>query len=143
MAKAETHEVMHADRDKLYQTITRYEDYPKFIDGCTTAEVERKGAGHARVKYGISVMGKDISYTLDHREDPENGVVEWSLIESDFFKVNSGRWKIKSVGDKKTDIVYEVDIEFKIYVPGMILNKIVKGNFPTLIKSFEKQAQKS
>jgi len=143
MAKAETQQLLAVNRDKLYQTITRYEDYPKFIDGCKGAEVERKGAGHARVKYHISVMGKDIIYLLDHREDPENGVVEWSLIESDFFKVNSGRWKIKPSGEVKTDIIYEVDIEFKIYVPGIILNKIVKGSFPALIKSFENQAQKA
>jgi ribosome-associated toxin RatA of RatAB toxin-antitoxin module len=141
MAQAEFHEVLPVDKDKLFQTVTRYEDYPKFVAGCTKVEVERQGEAQARVKYFVSMM-KDIVYTVDHTADPAAGVVTWDLVSSDAMRKNSGRWELKSAGAGKTDVRYAVDIEFLIPVPGFILSKLVKGNLPAMVKSFVKQAQK-
>jgi ribosome-associated toxin RatA of RatAB toxin-antitoxin module len=141
MAKAEFHEVLPIDKDKLFAAIARYEDYPEFVEGCTSIKVDRKGAGQARVTYHVSMM-KDVTYTLDHVEKPEEGVVEWSLVESDFFKQNIGRWQLKAAGDGKTDVLYTVDLDFKIPVPGFILNRLVKGSLPSMVKSFQKRASK-
>jgi ribosome-associated toxin RatA of RatAB toxin-antitoxin module len=140
MAQAEFHEVLNVDKDKLYAVVTRYEDYPKFVEGCTQVEVQRKGPGHARVTYHVSMM-KDIVYTLDLREDPTTGVVEWSLAESDTFKKNSGRWELKAAGPGKTDVKYAVEVDFKIMVPGFILNRLVKGSLPSMVAGFEKRAK--
>lgn len=139
MAKAEIHEVVHADREKLYQAISRYEDYPQFVDGCQSARVERKGTGQARVTYHVSLI-KDVNYTLDHSEDPQAGTVKWSLVESDTFKINNGSWTLTSAGPGKTDVKYELEVEFKIYVPGLILNKLIKGPLPSMVKSFVDRA---
>ena len=35
MAQAEIHEVLTVDRDKFFDAVTKYEEYPKFVDGCT------------------------------------------------------------------------------------------------------------
>jgi ribosome-associated toxin RatA of RatAB toxin-antitoxin module len=139
MAKAEIHEVVQADREKLYQAISRYEDYPKFVDNCKSAKVERKGTGKARVAYHVELI-KDVNYTLDHSEDPQAGVVSWTLVDSDTFKVNNGKWILTSAGPGKTDVKYELEVEFKIYVPGMILNKLIKGPLPSMVKSFVDRA---
>ncbi len=140
MASAEFHELLSVDKDKLYSVITRYEDYPQFVDGCKSVQVERKGAGRARVTYHVSMM-KDITYTLDHEEDPASGKVLWQLVESDFFKKDTGRWELKQLGPGKTDVLYVLDVEFKIPVPGLILNRLVKGSLPSMVKSFEKRAK--
>jgi ribosome-associated toxin RatA of RatAB toxin-antitoxin module len=142
MANAEIHEVLPVGLDKLWDTIVRYEEYPKFVDGCTSVKVERKGTGHARATYHVSMM-KDVTYTLDHKEDKEKGVVEWSLVESDAFKKNTGRWELRSAGPDKTDVRYSLDVDFKIPVPGFILNGLVKKSLPGMLKNFEKQAKKT
>jgi ribosome-associated toxin RatA of RatAB toxin-antitoxin module len=141
MAQAEFHEVLTVNKDKLWDTIVRYEDYPKFVEGCTAVKTERKGAGQARATYKVSMM-KDITYTLDHKENKDSGVIEWVLIDSDFFKKNTGRWELKDAGPGKTDVKYTVDVEFKIPVPGFMLNRLVKGSLPAMVKSFEKQSKK-
>jgi ribosome-associated toxin RatA of RatAB toxin-antitoxin module len=141
MASAEFHETLSVDKDKLFQAITRYEDYPQFVEGCTGVKVERKGSGQARVTYDVSMM-KDITYTLDHREDEASGVVEWSLVESDAFKKNNGRWQLKSAGPGKTDVHYALEVEFKFPVPGFILSRLVKGSLPSMVESFRKRASK-
>ena len=141
MALAEFHETLSVDKDKLVKAITGFEDYPKFVDGCTKTAVERKSPSEARVTYHVSMM-KDITYTLDHKEDGAAGVYSWELVKSDALKKNTGRWELKSAGPGKTDVRYSVDIEFLIPVPGFILSKLVKGNLPAMVKSFAKQAQK-
>jgi ribosome-associated toxin RatA of RatAB toxin-antitoxin module len=142
MAQAEHHGVLPVSKDKLWDTITRYEDYPKFVDGCTSVKVERKSAGHARVTFHVSMM-KDVVYTLDHKEDKDKGTVEWSLVESDAFKKNSGSWTLRDAGAGQTDVLYKLELDFKIPVPGFILNGLVKKSLPTMIKSFEKRANGS
>ncbi|MCM2278265.1 MAG: SRPBCC family protein [Oligoflexia bacterium] len=142
MASAEIKETLSVDHEKFFQTVSRYEDYPKFVDGCTSVKVERKGPGEARVTYHVSMM-KDVVYTLDHKEDPAKGTIEWTLVESDFFKTNNGSWKIRSAGPGKTEIHYGLELEFKIPVPGLILNRLVKGNLPSMVKSFEKRTRET
>jgi ribosome-associated toxin RatA of RatAB toxin-antitoxin module len=139
MALAEFHEVVNVDKDKLFGVIVRYEDYPSFVSGCSKVAVERKGAGAARVKYNVNLM-RDLYYTLDHREDPAAGRVEWTMVESDLLKKNVGSWELKSVGPGKTDVLYKIDIDFNIPVPGFILKKLVSGSLPAMVKSFVKKA---
>lgn len=142
MANAEISEVLAVDKDKLFATIVGYENYPKFVEGCTKVKVERSAPGRSRVTYHVSMM-KDVVYTLDHVESPETGEISWTLVSSDTLKKNSGHWQLKSVGSGKTETSYELEIEFNIPVPGFILNRLVKGSLPAMLKSFEKQAKKT
>lgn len=140
MAQAEYSEVLPVDYKDLFSAITGYGDYPKFVEGCRAAKVEATEGGLTRVKYEVSVMSQDITYVLDHKEDLKTGRVEWSLVESNFFKKNNGSWTLKKQADGKTAVTYAIDIEFKISVPGFILNRLVKGSLPGMVKSFAKRA---
>jgi ribosome-associated toxin RatA of RatAB toxin-antitoxin module len=139
MAHAEFHQVMNVDKGKLFEVLCRYEDYPQFVDGVRGVQVERKGPGQARAKYEVSMM-KEVRYTLDHREDAAAGTLSWELVESDFFKRNTGRWELKDAGPGKTDVLYSLEVEFKIPVPGLILNRLVKGSLPPMVQSFVRRA---
>ncbi|MEO5969993.1 MAG: SRPBCC family protein [Bdellovibrionia bacterium] len=143
MAQAEYHEVLSVGKDKLLSAITQYEDYPQFIDGCKSVKVERQPSGVVRVSYHVNLMSQDVMYTLDHRENKAVGTVEWSLVDSNFFKKNNGKWEVKPAGSGKTDVLYSLEVEFKVPVPGFILNRLVKGSLPGMVKSFEKQANGS
>lgn len=140
MATAELHEVFPVDLNRLFSVITRYEDYPQFVTGCSGVKVERKAPGKARATYHVNMM-KEISYTLDHVEDQAAGTVQWTLVESDFMKKNQGRWILKSAGPGKTDVRYELEVEFKFPVPSLILNRLVKGSLGSMVKSFVDRAK--
>lgn len=142
MAKADLESQLNVGADALFSTVTGYEDYTKFVDGVSRVEVISRSEGKARVKYHVSMI-KDISYVLDHTEDKTSGVISWKLVESDFMKVNNGKWSLKAQGDSKCQAKYEVEVEFKIPVPGFVLNKLIKSSLPSMVKSFEKQALKA
>lgn len=141
MANAEHKDTLNCDRDALYKVITDYENYPKFVEGAQSVTVSRDG-GKIVATYHVSVM-KDIHYRLEHTEDAAQGIVTWKLIDSDTFKKNEGRWEVKSAGPGKTEARFTTEVEFKIPVPGFILNQIVKGSLPSMVKAFEKRAQQS
>jgi ribosome-associated toxin RatA of RatAB toxin-antitoxin module len=140
MAQAEVREVLPVAKDKLWATIIKYEDYPQFVDGCKSVKVNRTGPNQARVTYNVSLMSKDIAYTLDHVEDRANHRMTWKLVEGTGMKVNNGTWELKDAGTGKTDVRYSVEVEFSFYVPGLILKGLVKSNLPSMVKSFASHA---
>lgn len=140
MAQAELKETLNVDYDKLFATIVNYEDYPEFVAGCSEAHVESREPGKARVKYLVNLM-KEVSYTLDLIEDKAKGIVEWSLVKSDFMSKNSGRWELRKLGPGKTEATYSLELDLKFPVPGFVMNKLVKGSLPTMLRNFEKRAQ--
>ncbi len=141
MAQADIEQVLNVDRDQFFRTVVAYERYRDFVEGCTRVEVDRTPAAGPRVTYFVSLI-KDISYTLDHTENAQTGRVTWNLVDSDFLKKNTGHWEIDSAGPGKTRVRYSIEIEFKIPVPGLILNRLVKSSLPSMLKNFEKQAKK-
>ena len=141
MASATLTKTLDVSKDKLFATIARFEDYPQFVTGCKKIEVERKAPGHARVKYFVNMLGKDLWYTLEHIEDAEKGTLSWKLLDSDLLKVDSGMWTLKDVGGGKTEATYTIEIEFKIWIPGPVLKTLTATTLPTLIGEYEKRAK--
>ncbi len=142
MAKAEIKEILKVSKKALFKAITSYENYPQFVEGCKSVEVTRMAGGQVQVKYRVSIM-KEVSYTLALQEDFESGIVSWELIDGDAFKKNSGAWKLKELTANETETTYSIEVEFKVAVPGFILNRLVKGSLPTVMKNFEEQAKRS
>ena len=144
MAAAEFRDTLTVGKDRLLEAITRHEDYPKFVEGCKSVDVSRGADGKVRVVYHVEVMSQDVTYVLDHVENQAAGTVEWELVESNFFKKNKGRWVVRPEGPEgsdQSDVLYALEVEFKIPVPSFILNRLVKGSLPAMVKSFEKQAK--
>lgn len=141
MAKAEITQIVNVPMDQFFEVITDYDSYPKFVEGCKKVEVKRKkGSKTAEVKYHVSLM-KDLWYLLEQTEDKKNGKMSWKLIESDTLKGNVGSWTLVPTEDgKKTEVTYEIDIEFGVPVPGFILSKLIKTSLPSMIRGFEKFA---
>lgn len=140
MAQAEIHEVLSVDPEKLFEVITRYEDYGQYVEGCSGAKVLKREGNQILVEYSLNLI-KEISYQLMHTEDPANKKMSWTLVSSEFLKKNTGSWELKPAGPGKTDVKYSLEVEFKLPVPGLILNRLVKSSLPTMLKNFEKRAR--
>ena len=141
MAQAEMEKTFDVSADKYFKSVSDYEKYPEHVDGMKKVRIERKGAeilGH----YDLSMMSKDMNYTLNLKEDASKGTVNWTLNKSDFFKVNNGAWKIESTGPNSCKVHYSVEVEFNFPVPGFILKGIVKGTLPSMMNSFYERAKK-
>ncbi|HRK02934.1 MAG TPA: SRPBCC family protein [Oligoflexia bacterium] len=139
MAEASKTMEMNVSAAALWKTITNYEGYSQFVDGVKSVQVLSRAGGNARVQYNIELLGKTITYTLDHVEVPEKEMT-WQLVESNVMKANDGGWTIKDLGSGRVSVTYRLALEFKIFVPGMILNGLVKNMLPRMMESFEKRS---
>jgi ribosome-associated toxin RatA of RatAB toxin-antitoxin module len=103
--------------------------------------VEKESAEGGTVKFTINII-KEISYTINLKHIP-NKEVSWTLVTGDMMKVNNGKWTLKDLGGGKTEVNYNLEIEFKGFLPGlgMIEKTLVSTNLPMTMKAFSKRAQ--
>ncbi len=143
MAHAEHEKIYEVSAGKYFQAVADYSKYPEFIEGMKRVSVDRAADGTATATYDLTMMSKDMSYTLKLRENPGQGEVSWTLLKSDFFKMNNGAWKIEPLGPEKCRVKYSLEVDFKFPVPSFILKGIVKGTLPSMMDSFFKRAKQS
>lgn len=125
----------------LYRVITDFENYKNFLPEVVGSSiVSSKGEKEFRVRFEIDVM-KRFSYELDFTLFPEKEV-HWKLVESDFFKVNQGKW-ILSPNGNHTQVQYDLEVAFGFLVPGWITKKLTESNLPSMFDKFEERAKKS
>ena len=141
MAQAEQEKTYDVDAAQYFQAVSQYEKYPEFVDGMKKVKVER-GPNGIVGHYDLSMMSKDMSYSLSLQEDQKAGKIHWTLLKSDFFKVNNGAWTIESLGAGKCKVHYSLEVEFSFSVPGFLLKGVVKSTLPTMMNSFYERAKK-
>ena len=71
-------------------------------------------------------------------EEPNSSLIS-SLLSGDIFKVSNGHWKLKDLGDGRTEATYWVEANFKVFVPSPIAKKLVKSNLPNMMKSYHQR----
>lgn len=140
MAEATKTVEMDVSRDALWKVITDYERYPEFVDGMSKVKVLSRDGGKTRVEYAITILGKDVVYVLDHSETAPDRM-SWTFVESNIMKANSGGWVLRDLGGSRTEATYHLALDFKIYVPGLVLNGLVKSTLPKMFESFQKRAR--
>lgn len=141
MANVVRDKEMQVPINALYRAITDFESYPKFLP--EVVSVKREGAAsdtEAKVVFEIEVV-KKFQYTL-HFQMKNPTEVKWTLVESNFFKGNSGLWSLKDLGGNKTQVHYELDVSFGFLVPGWISKKLTETSLPKMFENFEGQARK-
>ena len=142
MAQAESEKTYEVSAEKFFKAVADYEKYPEFVDGMKKVKAEKSPDGSTTAHYNLSMMSKDMSYTLKIHENQTAGEVNWSLLKSDFFKVNNGSWKITPTGPQSCKVRYAREVEFSFSVPSLILKGIVRGSLPTMMNSFYERAKK-
>lgn len=138
MAQVVRDKTMKVTSKALFDTITDFKSYPKFLPEVKSAEVKSGGSPKKKlVTFEIEVV-KRFSYTLEFLIS-EPSTVSWKLVDSNFFKTNEGKWELKEKG-KSTDVHYELEVGFGFFVPGFITKTLTEVNLPKMFDSFEKEA---
>lgn len=127
--------------EALFKAITDFTAYPEFVSEVVGVEVQKGGTPEkTRVAFELDVI-KRFKYTLEFKI-VDNKEVSWTLVDSNFFKTNSGKWILKSLPNGKTHATYSLDVSFGFLVPGWISKKLTETNLPRMMESFETQARK-
>ena len=106
----------------------------------TEIEVLEEEAGVKVVEFHINMM-KAVKYSLKLEEINAPYEVKWTLVDSDFFKKNDGGWKLEKVDENTTEATYFIDCDFKMLIPSMIVNSVVRAQLPKMLHSFKERAE--
>lgn len=139
MANATRTEVVDIDINKLYDVIIDYAKYPEFVDGVSSIKVLDKTETSAKVEYCVNMI-KTFKYTLALKQSRPTDV-SWTLESGDLFKKNEGHWKMKDLGNGKTEVTYSLEVDFKIFAPSSILSAVTSKNLPLMMESFFKRTR--
>lgn len=139
MANATRTEVVDVDINKLYDVIVDYAKYPDFVDGVSGIKVLSQTDSAAKVEYSLNII-KSFKYIINTKMEKPT-LVKWSLDSGDLFKKNDGEWKLKDLGNGKTEVTYSLDIDFKLFAPSSVLSALTEKNLPVMMQSFFKRAK--
>jgi len=139
MPGASRTEILNCSKEQLRKAILDYEAYPDNIDGMETATIIAEKDNAKDVKFTVNII-KRFEYILRIVDDGDH--IHWSMVEGDLFKTNNGEWNLVSQDDGKVEADYRLDLEFKMFVPGMVTKKLAGSNLPSMFKQFEKWAQR-
>jgi coenzyme Q-binding protein COQ10 len=141
MAQAETTEIFDISAEKFYQAVTDYQSYPQFVDGVSAIKIVEENAKGAIVEFSVNLL-KKFSYKLKLKHQ-KNKKVSWRLEESDLFSTNNGEWILQPQKDGGTKVTYKLKVEFRGFVPDMIIKKLVSSNLPSTMQAFYQRAKKT
>ena len=139
MATATRTEVVDVDINKLYDVIVDYAKYPDFVDGVSAVKVISQNDTSAKVEYSVNMI-KSFKYTLATTQSKPS-TISWTLDSGDLFKKNNGEWKLKDLGNGKTEVTYTLEVDFKMFAPNSILTALTQKNLPIMMESFFKRAK--
>lgn len=136
MAGAQATEVFNCSKEEFYKIIVDYEKYPEFLSEVKDCKVLETEGGRKKVEYTVNVI-KNFKYSL-WMSEKDGESVEWDFAGGDLFKASTGSWHLEDQAGK-TKATYEVDAEFKMFVPGPVAKTLISVNLPNMMSAYHKE----
>jgi ribosome-associated toxin RatA of RatAB toxin-antitoxin module len=129
-------------KDKIIDTILKYEDYPQFMPHVKSAEVYTRTDAQVDVNFKIEVAFVKLSYYLTHKVDRANGVITWTLDKTKKNDIagTDGFWGLKPYKDG-TIVYYTVSVDTGRAVPKTIEDYLTKRDLPNIVKTMRKRVE--
>jgi ribosome-associated toxin RatA of RatAB toxin-antitoxin module len=129
-----------APREKVFEIVTDFARYPKFIPEVEAVQVITKTKTRAKATFTVNLV-KMINYTLDFRITPPDKI-GWTLVDGDFMESNDGSWVLTALEKNLTDAAFSVNIGFPFWVPSSLAEGAIKSTMPKMMKHFKTEAEK-
>jgi len=140
MARIVREKEMNVSPQALYDAITNFDGYPEFLPEVVSASVESDSNLDRTIVHFELELIKRFQYTLQFKMREKEEVV-WELVDSNFFKINEGRWQLEERSPNVTQVHYELEVGFGFFVPKFISKKLTEVNLPKMFDCFERRAQ--
>ena len=139
MAGATRSIVINAPVEKVFEVITRYEDYAAFLPEVKAVRTSERSGADVNVHYEVDVV-KRVKYTIRAHEEPPLKM-SWTFVDGQVMKDNKGGWVLEPAGEGKTRATYTVELAFGALVPRAIVNALVETSLPKMLEAFKRRAE--
>ena len=118
----------------------RYPEWAKDLKSVEVLGTDDQGRATS-VRFRAAGMGRSTSYTLDY-DHSEPGVLAWVLSEGDIMRKLDGRY-VLTAGGEGTDIVYELEVELIVPLPGFVKRRSEGEIMHAALKELKAFAERS
>ena len=127
MASAEYKTTVSLDLNSFYEVVSDFDSYASFVTGVSESKITDQSAEQVKVEM-VTEMLKTVRYSIVAKKEKadDQATLSWSLLSSDIFKKNEGKWTLKKLPNGELDITYSLDLEFKVSVPSFMLKGLIK-----------------
>lgn len=138
--------VINAPINKVWQAVTDYPAYSRFMPRITYSHLDKRSAhlAVATMKIDLPFPFQGIVYTNKYVETlgPDYKEMEWILLKSNKLKSNNGGWKLRARGSQ-TLATYTVIIDPGVpLIPKWMIETATKQTIPSVFEAVEKYARK-
>ncbi|MGH3342619.1 MAG: SRPBCC family protein [Carbonactinosporaceae bacterium] len=131
-----------ASPSRVMAVIADFPAYPEWTGAVQEVEVLSTGeAGRAReVRFVLEAGAIKDDYTLSYIWDDDREV-RWSLVEAQMLRAMDGAYTLAEHGGGTTGVTYELTVDVKIPMIGMIKRKAEKVIIDTALKELKKRVE--
>jgi ribosome-associated toxin RatA of RatAB toxin-antitoxin module len=132
-----------AEPADVMAVIADFEAYPEWTGAVKKAQVVKKGTGGRakEVAFDLDAGAIKDSYTLSYtwKGDRE---VRWHLVQAEqIMKAMDGAYLLADNGDGGTEVTYQLAVDVKIPMLGMVKRKAEKVIIDTALKELKKRVE--
>ncbi len=134
---------LEASPEQVWQTISQYEAYPKFLPRVASCRIDRRQGNVtiATMKLDLPFPMNGTWYTNRYVANKKAGTIEWKMLQGSL-KSTAGRWKISPQG-KGTLVQYRLQTDPGIpFIPQAMIQEGSKRTIPDILRAVEAYAQK-
>ena len=131
-----------APRIDVMAVIADFAAYPEWASGVRSADVVgRDGGGRAsQVRFALDAGVIKDSYVLSYDWDGDDGV-RWDLAESGSVITALSGGYLLADADEGTDVTYDLAVDVRIPLPGMLKRRAEKTIIETALKGLRDRAE--
>ena len=138
--------VIAADPGAVLDVIADLESYPEWAPEFTEIEIlAEDGDGWPdQVRMSLDATAVKDTYVLDYDWDVAEdgqGVASWTLVEATMLKAMDGSYTLSATADGGTEVVYELTVDLKVPMLGMLKRKAEKVIVDTALRDLKKRAE--
>jgi ribosome-associated toxin RatA of RatAB toxin-antitoxin module len=131
-----------ASPQQVMEVIADFEAYPQWTGAVKEAKVLRTGPeGRAEeVRFVLDAGAIKDTYTLEYDWDGARRV-SWTLVEAEILKSMTGSYHLAGTPGGTTRVTYQLAVDVKIPMLGMIKRKAEKVIIDTALKELKKRVE--
>mgnify|MGYP001394643107 CR=1 FL=1 len=117
--------------------------YPTWVGQIEQAEILEVGADgrphRARFRINAVVVKDEFVNEYTWKGDEQ---VSWTLVSGEAMSRQDGSYTLKDLGDGRTEVTYDLTVELKIKIPGILRRKIQSGIIDAALKDLKRHVEK-
>ena len=138
--------VVDAPPAEVLDIIADLEAYPDWAKEITSVEIlAEDGDGWPdQARFTLDAGAIKDTYTLDYAWDIDEtgvGVASWTLVSATMLKAMDGSYTLSATADGGTEVVYELTVDLKVPMLGMLKRKAEKVIVDTALRDLKKHAE--